>query len=80
MEEVVQESNKKCVCEYPGCKKSYGRPYHLKRHYLYAHTSERPYKCDYEGCTASYAIKEDIETHKKGHLKERPFVCTFEGF
>lgn len=61
-------------CDYPGCQKTFTRPYNLKSHRR-THNAERPYACDH--CPKRFARQHDRNRHQKLHLGIKPYTCPF---
>ncbi|KAJ3109125.1 Zinc finger protein zfpm1 [Phlyctochytrium bullatum] len=53
-------AHKKFICAYPGCGRSFSKPYSLKTHMI-SHSGNKPHKCLY--CSASFARKHDMLRH-----------------
>ena len=43
------------------------------------HTKIRLYKCSWPGCESTFAIKCNLEDHKKLHTDDKMFVCDIAG-
>jgi len=61
-------------CEFPGCNKTFTRPYNLSSH-ARTHTSERPFLCPYPTCDKAFARQHDRNRHAKLHSGIKPHVC-----
>lgn len=60
-------------CTVPECDKFYRSNSEVKRHVLFHHSTERPYKCDV--CGKGFIIPCLLKAHAKIHSGEKPFVC-----
>ncbi|CAG2183669.1 unnamed protein product, partial [Oppiella nova] len=43
------------------------------------HTGEKPYVCDWPGCEWRFAIKGNLDEHKRVHAGEKFFICDWPG-
>ncbi len=43
------------------------------------HTGEKPYVCDWPGCEWRFAVKGNLDDHKRVHAGEKFFVCDWPG-
>lgn len=60
-------------CTMNDCDKFFRSTSEVKRHVLYHHTTDRPYKCDV--CGKGFVRKCFLNAHAKIHSGEKPFVC-----
>ncbi|KAH9085250.1 hypothetical protein LEN26_012041, partial [Aphanomyces euteiches] len=70
-------SERRFVCDEPGCGKRFNRKFTLKEH-MKTHTGARPYACDYDGCSACFSTSGNLSRHKFTHTGEKPFGCTYD--
>ena len=64
---------RKFVCSYANCDRSYFGKNGLERHTL-DHTGERPYSCD--KCGATFKQRPAMASHILIHSGEKPYICT----
>ncbi|WWC91960.1 uncharacterized protein L201_006913 [Kwoniella dendrophila CBS 6074] len=71
-------TERKFICNHPGCDKAYFKPSRLAEHAL-THTGERPHKCT--ECGQSYLRASHLTAHMRTHLpsEARPFTCERDG-
>jgi uncharacterized Zn-finger protein len=55
-------------CQFPGCRKSFVKPAHLRRH-MVTHSDARPYACNFPGCTQAFKLAEGLSRHNRMHLR-----------
>eukprot|EP01084_Bolivina_argentea_P270185 459367_1 len=68
------KKNKPFICNYYGCKKSFARKYHLKRH-KGAHYTVKPFACSL--CHKRFTRKDNRDRHMVNScLKNRRRLCT----
>ncbi|KAF9343667.1 hypothetical protein BGX34_006502 [Mortierella sp. NVP85] len=60
------------ICEFPGCDRTFSRPYNLKSHGL-THDINRPHAC--EKCSKTFARIHDRDRHMNSHMPQKPHVC-----
>ncbi|CAG2106968.1 unnamed protein product [Medioppia subpectinata] len=73
--------NKRFVCDFKDCNKSFPSNSGLIRHKSCVHLNEKPFKCNEENCGKSFGNKSHFNRHKRIHSGEKPFpvVCDFKG-
>lgn len=59
----LHSTDKKFMCSYVGCNKSYSRSDHLKRHQISHTDNTKPYNCDY--CIVRFSNKDHLKRHIK---------------
>ncbi|KAK3815217.1 MAG: hypothetical protein J3Q66DRAFT_344046 [Benniella sp.] len=59
-------------CDFPGCDRTFSRPYNLKSHGL-THDINRPHAC--EKCAKTFARIHDRDRHMNSHMPQKPHVC-----
>ncbi|KZT01182.1 uncharacterized protein LAESUDRAFT_707909 [Laetiporus sulphureus 93-53] len=70
------------TCKVEGCRKTFGRHAHLKRHIESLHTHEEKYMCALPFCDKSFKRRDNLLQHERKHKHYQAFFdCTekFEG-
>ncbi|KAK9480202.1 hypothetical protein V1514DRAFT_289554 [Lipomyces japonicus] len=66
------ESNKKYVCAFQECGKTFGRRYNIRTH-IQTHLSDRPHPCS--KCGSRFVRQHDLRRHERIHDIDKPFLC-----
>lgn len=67
---VIQSETRGYVCNVPGCKTSFVRPEHLRRHVRSKHSEVKDYRCIVPGCTTSpFSRGDNLRDHYWTHLQ-----------
>ena len=67
--------DKKLVCDFPGCHKTYNRPVRLAEHQR-SHTNERPFVCGRDSCDKAFLRDSHLKAHAKSHHEDqRDWIC-----
>eukprot|EP00298_Acanthocystis_sp_HF-20_P012405 c19870_g1_i1.p1 GENE.c19870_g1_i1~~c19870_g1_i1.p1 ORF type:complete len:236 (-),score=71.55 c19870_g1_i1:8-715(-) len=72
---TCSKSEKRYVCQFEGCGKSFPRSGSRTRHHR-THTGERPYVCKFIECQKTFSDSSHLRRHEKIHLGEKPFLCS----
>ena len=75
----LHTGEKPFVCEYPGCTYKSYRKFHITRHVINIHSTERPHKCelcDYSAKTRENLRQHNLSRHAPGHFEPCEF-CDF---
>ena len=75
----LHTGEKPFVCEFPGCTYKSYRKFHITRHVINIHSTERPHKCelcDYSAKTRENLRQHNLSRHAPGHFEQCDF-CDF---
>uniref|UniRef100_A0A182MP92 C2H2-type domain-containing protein n=1 Tax=Anopheles culicifacies TaxID=139723 RepID=A0A182MP92_9DIPT len=71
---TYSNKDRKYVCEWPHCRKTYIKVSHLKVHQR-SHTGELPFACSWSGCKQRFARTETLNRHLVTHASDRNHNC-----
>ena len=69
--------DKRLVCEYRGCSKSYCSPFNLKRHIEIVHQGIKKFRCSI--CGRFLSSKQNLVDHNNIHTGAKPYICEVGG-
>ncbi|KZS94032.1 hypothetical protein SISNIDRAFT_549275 [Sistotremastrum niveocremeum HHB9708] len=68
-------------CEFPGCRKAFGREHDVKRHAVDHSPDPRPFKCNLDGCRQDFSQLDGLRQHQRSgqHFNKRDYKCRWPG-
>ncbi len=77
-EEVTVDGQKKYMCSFPDCQKTFKFESEMKRH-LAIHSCDRPYTCTFPDCGKTFKRADALSNHFRIHSGKTPYDCPIHG-